>query len=80
MLRGLTTRTRANLMNIHEANITGTMRKQQHTGSMIKLTNRYIRNQAENLARLEDARHGLTEKQFKAIKCLFIRILRSANH
>jgi hypothetical protein len=67
-------------MNIHEANITGKMRKQQGNSSRIKHTNHYIRYQAENFARLEDGRHGLTEKQFKAIKCLFIKILRSANH
>jgi len=67
-------------MNIHEANIAGTMRKQQNTSSRIKLTNRYIRNQAEHFAKLQDGRHGLTVKQFKAIKCLFIKILRSANH
>jgi len=69
-----------NLMNIHEANITGTMRKQQHNSSRIKLTNRYIRTQAEHFARLQDFRHELTAKQFKAIKCLFIKILRSTNH
>jgi len=66
-------------MNIHEANIAGTMKKQRSTGSRIKLTNRYIRIQAENFARLQDGQHRLTVKQFKAIKCLLIKILRSAN-
>jgi len=67
-------------MSIYEAKIVGTMRKQQNNSSRIKRTNHYIRNQAERFARLEDVRHGLTAKQFKAIKCLFIKILRSANH
>jgi len=67
-------------MNIPAANITGTMRKQQDNISRIKQTNHCIHYQAERFARLEDVRHGLTAKQFKAIKCLFIKILRSANH
>jgi len=67
-------------MNIHEAKIAGKMRKQQDNSSRIKRTNSYIRYQAEHFARLQDDRHGLTAKQLKTIKCLLIKILRSANH
>ena len=52
----------------------------QDNSSRIKDKNRYIRYQAEHFAILEDDRHGLTEKQFKAVKCLLIKILRSANY
>ncbi|MEZ5524186.1 MAG: hypothetical protein R3E62_04320 [Pseudomonadales bacterium] len=74
------TKQRLKLMNIHEAMITGTTKKQHASNSRIKLTNDTIRYQAECFARLENARHELTEKQFKAIKCLFIRIFRAASH
>jgi len=52
----------------------------QDNSSRVKHKNRYIRYQAEHFARLEDDRHGLTAKQFKAVKCLLIKILRTADH
>jgi len=64
-------------MNIQKTKVTGKMRKQQSNNSRVKHTNNYIRYLAENFARLEAGRHGLTAKQLKAIKCLFIKILRS---
>jgi len=67
-------------MSIQEAKMAGKMRKQQDNSFRIKHKNRYIRYQAEHFARLEDDQHGLTEKQFKTVKCLLIKILRSANH
>jgi len=66
-------------MNTHEANISGTLRKKQTTASRIKATNDYIRDQAEHFARLEAVQHKLTTKQFKAIKCLIIKLLRASN-
>ena len=56
------------------------MRKQQDNIFRIKHKNRCIRYQAEHFARLEDDRHGLTTNQFKAVKCLLIKILRAVNH